>query len=977
MVDVISQAGRQQVTESQKQVSKQQQQLATQRSQIGKQQQRLTSAQAVRGLSREKRQLATRPLSAASKKIQTQTIQLQKASKELTRLSKLPTREEVIFQAKERARADLKVARAAISGNIKGIPVSALPKRIRSLVREAREGQSDSAIIKRVEAKLKRSLSAVDRETVLALSKGITILELSRQQSLPVGLRTLTPGELPTFQEIIKQQSLLNLRPAQSSQVLRTINDEIKLAKKQEIPKVTLQKNISNKLKDLGVTNKNIKKFTERIFEPIPAIAKIDKKFTPFAERTGLAEFETKITKKISKPLLEVQKGFVEGTIKGLRDEPVKTGLTLATFVAIPPALRGVAALGKSTKITPFLSKITPETVKKLSKFALTKGTLAAYVGATGLEVAQADTPRGKGAVLGRKTTTEVVPFFLGSRIGVKGDLKFQVKQEFKKELDKLPAHKKAAFEDYIKQSELLGKFNPTVKNIKFDQVESIPTNAIPTIRRFFTDQKITIGGSAAQTAQLKLHRKAGDIDAYVPEGKDPKVLLKKLKSQLEKAGVERVGIGGGGRVLTIQGKKAIDFNNLERLLGNIAEVTPFYIPAKNYLVKTPEGITIQRVGVQLKRKAVAGFLDPKRRATGKFEKDLKDFKSIADQMFKSAELNARSSFLFKEKRIKALEKQFGLKISRKPVPTDKFIKPEVVIKKPSKALKPEKLGGVGLKSTPLKKIDVSKPPQFKESSFIKADKLKVSQKPFTRSQALPKIPTLKFTPSQLFKPTRPFRPVVPSQPPKRPSKPPRVPPPFTPDKTPPITPSQPPTKPPSKFFPPVFPTKDEKFKSGKPPKRPLVFFGKPKKIKKLVSTPKEEQGYFAFYKRRGKFIKINKKPITKIQAKNLGADVADHSLANTFLIKRTGRKAQPPKILVRRNYFQTTQKKFRDFRIIKGQKIPLKNKYIEKRGKPRLDTIQERKKIQAERYIKGLRKQKLKKLKTIKLKSTIGKKKK
>jgi hypothetical protein len=222
MVEVISQAGRKQVAESQKQVSKQQQRLATQRSQIGRQQQRLTSAQVVRGLSREKRQLATRPLSTTSKKIQTQTSQLLKTSKELTRLSKLPTREEVIFQAKERVRADLKVARAALRD--KGIAIAALPKRIRSLVQKAREGQTDRAIIKRAEAKLNRSLSAVDRETVLLLAKGVTPEEIIAKQSLissaasPSDLFTGTPqipaiSKTPIPRGIVSGLSKFGIRP--------------------------------------------------------------------------------------------------------------------------------------------------------------------------------------------------------------------------------------------------------------------------------------------------------------------------------------------------------------------------------------------------------------------------------------------------------------------------------------------------------------------------------------------------------------------------------------------------------------------------------------------------------------------------------------------------------------------------------------------------------------------------------------------
>lgn len=973
MVDVVTSQIRTAAQTAQKNIVRQQKQLDTQRAQLGRQRERLTSASAIRGLSREQRSLQSRQLSSATQQLQGQTTQLQTSSRELERIRRLPTAQELFSAQRSQLKGDLKLARVAVRD--KSLAISTLPKSIRSLVQKARAGRSDSAIIKEAEFSLKQSLSAIDRQVVLDLARGATISEVQLQQSLPKEFRELSITQIPTQLEVKLQQSL----PSKFRDITFTPKElvEVKsfITKTKDDVKIN-EKKFSDFLKRKGLTDKNIKKFTERIFKPIPEVEKVDKKFTPFAERIGLAKVEEKITEKISKPALEIQKGFVEGAIKGARDEPVKAGLTLATFIAIPPALRGAAALGKLTKISPVLSRVTPQAIKTLGKFALTKGLLGAYLVGSGLEVAQADTLRGKGAVIGRKTTTEVIPFFLGTRLGVKGDLKLQVKQEFKNELNKLPADKKAAFEEYIKQSEILGRFNPTVKNVKFDQVESIPNNAIPTMRKFFKDNNIAIGGSTAQTAQIKLGRKAGDIDAYVPEGKDPKVLIKQLKSQLDKAGIERVSIGGGGRVLTIAGKKAVDFNNLERLLGNIAEVTPFYIPAKNYLVRTPEGILIQRIGVQLKRKAVAGFLDPKRIATGKFKKDLKDFKSIADQMFKIAEINARRSFIFKEKRIKELEKQFGVKISRAPLKTEKFIKPEPVVKKPLKVAKPKK-GGEGVKPTKLKKIDISKPPQFKESSFIKADKIKASQKPFTRSQAIPRIPSPKFIPSQPFKPIKKLPVIIPSQPTKV-AKPLRVPPPFIPTKAPPIIPSQLPAKAPKlRVPPPFFPTKKPTKKPFEPPKPFKKPFTPPKKIRKLVKVPVKQPGYFAFYKRRGKFIKINKSPITKTQSLNLGADVTDHSLANTFFIKKTQRKAKPPKLVIRSNYFKITRGKFRDFKIRKGKKIPLKNKFIERRGIARLDTIQEVNRIQADRYVKGLRKQKLKRLKPVKLKSTFGKKKK
>ena len=223
-----------------------------------------------------------------------------------------------------------------------------------------------------------------------------------------------------------------------------------------------------------------------------------------------------------------------------------------------------------------------------------------------------------------------------------------------------------------------------------------------------------------------------------------------------------------------------------------------------------------------------------------------------------------------------------------------------------------------------------------------------------------------------LIKSTR----LIPSQPPSIPTTR-KIPPPFG------LQPSVTPSQPPAQVFrpsqplattlriripPPFIPRKERERRVSTEPKPPTKpFFGPPKKIKKLVKPLKKQPGYFAFYKRRGKFIKINKRPLTKFQARDLGADVVDHSLANTFKFVKTKRKVKTANLLVRKNYFIATRNKYRGFKIRKGKRIKLKNKFIEVRGRPRLDTIQEVNRIQADRYIASLRKQKLRRLKPIK----------
>jgi len=195
MVQVTTAQIRSQAQQAQQQVSRQQQQLSRQQLELGKRQQQLTSAQAVRTLSRQARELQTRQLGSTQQQLRQQTTQLQTASRELERIRALPTAQELLSQSRERLRADLKVARVAIRD--KSIAIASLPKNIRDIVQRIREGQSDASIIKRAEESLGQSLSAIDRQAVLDLAKGITPTEIALKVSLPAGLRELPAPTLP------------------------------------------------------------------------------------------------------------------------------------------------------------------------------------------------------------------------------------------------------------------------------------------------------------------------------------------------------------------------------------------------------------------------------------------------------------------------------------------------------------------------------------------------------------------------------------------------------------------------------------------------------------------------------------------------------------------------------------------------------------------------------------------------------------
>lgn len=138
---------------------------------------------------------------------------------------------------------------------------------------------------------------------------------------------------------------------------------------------------------------------------------------------------------------------------------------------------------------------------------------------------------------------------------------------------------------------------------------------------------------------------------------------------------------------------------------------------------------------------------------------------------------------------------------------------------------------------------------------------------------------------------------------------------------------------------------------------------------KKLLVKPFQPKGkgYNVVVKSKGRFMRVNIKPITKNKARDLGAFVSDQSLGATFKIIKTRRQAKVPKITIPRDYFGITRKKFRS-PIKKGKKVPVKNLFIEKR-KNRLDTIREVKKIQAAKLIANLRRKAKKRIKPFKFK--------
>ena len=143
-------------------------------------------------------------------------------------------------------------------------------------------------------------------------------------------------------------------------------------------------------------------------------------------------------------------------------------------------------------------------------------------------------------------------------------------------------------------------------------------------------------------------------------------------------------------------------------------------------------------------------------------------------------------------------------------------------------------------------------------------------------------------------------------------------------------------------FFPPI--SREIKKKT------PTIYKGK---LKYEPKYPIEDKGGFNVYgkpiKKKGqkqkKYIKLNLLPLSKQQAQSLGSYMVDTSLSRTFKLKKTPKKPQTPRLRFPKGYFLQKRHKIRGYRIKKGRRVPLRNKFIE-RNPFLLDTRQEVKKI-------------------------------
>lgn len=181
--------------------------------------------------------------------------------------------------------------------------------------------------------------------------------------------------------------------------------------------------------------------------------------------------------------------------------------------------------------------------------------------------------------------------------------------------------------------------------------------------------------------------------------------------------------------------------------------------------------------------------------------------------------------------------------------------------------------------------------------------------------------------------------------PPKKPTR--RTPPSRRTTSTTPTPRKTPPRKPPIRRPPP------RKSPPPKKVKKPLPPRSKQRKGKKGRGKP---EGYNVYIKSKGRLLKANTKPLSKERALDRRAYILDNSVSATGTLRPVKSVKKVGKISSK-EYGARNKIKARNYRIVKGKRVPLKNTIIERRGTPRINTRGEKKQLSAARLIKQLNK--------------------
>lgn len=678
------------------------------------------------------------------------------------------------------------------------------------------------------------------------------------------------------------------------------------------------------------------------------------------------------VHEKIKGGIGDITESFIESGLIKIRDKPITTTAEVGAWAAVGPALKGAGVVGgtlaKVTKVAkvPGYAKAVSVTGK-----AVTVGLGATYVGVVGARVKAA--PEGARATeFGKILAEDVVPMIAGGYIGagiVKGAGARKIRREYKER----------PIEEYVIPEVLSGK-----KTFP----ESPAYGYKGKVKRLTDAEKVL-----KQQFDVKVFREKGV--AYHATGGQFYKPGKVIEIQKGKAELEGLYVAPSVSPYFLRTGKGYKLYGAPKKPG-VLEITPEAFKVKR---TTPTGVK-----TKAGRYEFAGELKPGEAYVTGVKPEIE---AVIPYKTKTGLAVEKGKYYFEYKGqpvpIDVAKTVFGKKVTVKPsAVSEQFFKPsystsyagvgaypivtplaagigaaKISYKKPSRPKPKRKLTSVVPISRP---ISIEKPivtPYIPAPIYYKPEPIvsEPSYKPIlatpepsyklapiipsepSPSKLLPEEPSYKPSPIAPAPSYKPVSPIIPSEPVPTPSYP------YTPS---PISPSKPSVTPSYVPTPTITPPSYKPIGEGALAAAillPSKVKKKPKKVKKVVKKGQAYNAYAKIQKTR-KWKKLNKVPLTKTRAKDYGSYLSDNTLSASYRIKPVKGAPQSGNLPIPVSYSSKTRKKFREYKIREGKKIPTPNSFIEKRNK-RLDQRGETKKITLYKKLQELKKKSLAKPKT------------
>lgn len=192
-----------------------------------------------------------------------------------------------------------------------------------------------------------------------------------------------------------------------------------------------------------------------------------------------------------------------------------------------------------------------------------------------------------------------------------------------------LPKEEQAKLTKLLKETGKLLDTKNKVKNIKLEDVNTIPRDTVPDLKKYAIKNKLITGGSLSNKAQMDtFNRMPNDWDIYgMNAGKHARNIANIIRLKGHKVSIK-------GSDIKINGRKAIQVHPLQMLEANVDKLTPFVhsdpLGYKYYhTVKTPEGMRILKLSTQMQRKLIGAFEQNKYR----YSKDFPDYENILKEV--------------------------------------------------------------------------------------------------------------------------------------------------------------------------------------------------------------------------------------------------------------------------------------------------------------------------------------------------------